>query len=214
MPRPPSNAQHLIIEAAYAVLAVQGFEAASIKEIAKAAGVAPGLVHYYFKNKEELLLAVLREASAKYTRQMQGLSVATPAEHLNEAALQEPKNRVEQQPEFYRLRFELFALGLRNPAITPGLAELLATGRQGIAHVLEASMRSVTAGGSPSHATASPGAAPLAPAPQADPQLAAALLLACFDGLALQQLADPTFDLAGAYQLLFRLAAPLVSNAR
>lgn len=182
-----SNTREQIIRGAYTVLAEQGFEAASIKEIAREAGVTPGLVHYHFTNKDELLLAVLREASAAYTRQMAQLGDSCPPAQLAGAALGEPRERVARQPEWYRLRYELFALGLRNPAIAPGLANLLDDGRSGIRNIL----------------------LKLSP-DQPDAHLAASILLACFDGLALQKLADPSFDLNGAYELLDRMASALL----
>ncbi|MBV8720318.1 MAG: helix-turn-helix transcriptional regulator, partial [Chloroflexi bacterium] len=49
-----------IVDAAFHVIAERGYAAASIKAIARAAGVAPGLVHYYFASKEDLLIEVLR----------------------------------------------------------------------------------------------------------------------------------------------------------
>src|SRR5215468_3593613 len=48
-----------IVEAAARVLARDGYAATSVKDIAAEAGVAPGLVHYYFKTKEELVAAAV-----------------------------------------------------------------------------------------------------------------------------------------------------------
>src|SRR5436309_15049875 len=50
-----------ILQAAFTVLARQGYENTSIKDIAEEAGVAQGLVHYHFKSKQQLVLAVLAE---------------------------------------------------------------------------------------------------------------------------------------------------------
>jgi TetR/AcrR family transcriptional regulator, transcriptional repressor of bet genes len=41
------------------VMSKRGYEGASIAEIAKAAKLTPGLVHYHFENKLEILLAAL-----------------------------------------------------------------------------------------------------------------------------------------------------------
>lgn len=60
----PSNTvarQKQIKDALLAVMAVQGFEAATILKIAKAAKLAPGVVHYHFASKEEILLALVRD---------------------------------------------------------------------------------------------------------------------------------------------------------
>src|SRR5215831_7655704 len=51
-----------IIEAAERVLARDGYAATSVKDIAAEAGVAPGLVHYYFKTKDELVVAAVTHA--------------------------------------------------------------------------------------------------------------------------------------------------------
>lgn len=39
------------------VMAAEGYDGASVQRIAKAAKMAPGLVHYHFKDKREILLA-------------------------------------------------------------------------------------------------------------------------------------------------------------
>src|SRR3989449_11347963 len=54
-----------ILHAAFTVLSRQGYENTSIKDIAEAAGVAQGLIHYYFKSKQQLVLAVLMAVCAK-----------------------------------------------------------------------------------------------------------------------------------------------------
>lgn len=47
-----------IIEAARALFTTQGYEATTIADVAKKAGIAVGTVYLYFKNKPELLYAV------------------------------------------------------------------------------------------------------------------------------------------------------------
>lgn len=56
-----------ILEAAAAVLGEKGYERATMKEIAIRAGIAPGTIYLYFKNKRELLLAI---ADALITQQV------------------------------------------------------------------------------------------------------------------------------------------------
>lgn len=43
------------------VMAERGYDGASISDVAKAAHLTPGLVHYHFRNKLEILLAVVTE---------------------------------------------------------------------------------------------------------------------------------------------------------
>jgi AcrR family transcriptional regulator len=172
-----------VIEAAYKLMSDKGYEKASIKDIANEAGIAPGLVHYYFRNKEEILTELLMAASNQYTHDMQRLQANVSSEYLAKAALYEPKERVERQPEWYKLRYELFALGLRNPNISQSVNVLLENARTGIADILQKVF------GSSREESAS----------------VAAILLACFDGLALQKLLNPEFDLDRAYSDLEKM---------
>lgn len=57
-PKPPSTRDRLV-EAARQLFLVKGYEATGIAEILREAGVNSGSLYYFFKTKEELLLAVL-----------------------------------------------------------------------------------------------------------------------------------------------------------
>ena len=48
-----------IVAALLEEISVTGYERASTKSIAARAGLAPGLIHYHFKSKEEILLALV-----------------------------------------------------------------------------------------------------------------------------------------------------------
>ncbi len=50
-----------LIKAAYKVVSRKGFYNFTIRDIAKEANLSNGLVHYYFKNKQDLLLSLLKE---------------------------------------------------------------------------------------------------------------------------------------------------------
>ena len=62
MPRPSNtNARRLqIIEAMMQVISENGYENASIQAIGKAAGLSSGLIHYHFKNKQEILIELIK----------------------------------------------------------------------------------------------------------------------------------------------------------
>ncbi|MEW6238888.1 MAG: TetR/AcrR family transcriptional regulator [Candidatus Omnitrophota bacterium] len=51
-----------ISRAATKIFAFQGFDGASIREIADAAGVTKPVLYYYFKNKEDLYIWLIRDA--------------------------------------------------------------------------------------------------------------------------------------------------------
>jgi AcrR family transcriptional regulator len=181
-----------IIAAASKVLAEKGYEATTLREISREAQAAPGLVHYYFGGKDELLVEVLQAAGQRFHQRMERLVQQVHAEQSLEAFLTQLYERVELEPEVYRLRYESFSLGLHNPLIEPRVRERLAQ-RRGelgsvIAKVLENSEGAEGAQRS-----------------SLDPTLLAALLLSIFDGLALQKIMDPTFDLEAAYHLLAQM---------
>ncbi|HEY3364831.1 MAG TPA: TetR/AcrR family transcriptional regulator [Symbiobacteriaceae bacterium] len=58
---PPPDRRQEILEAALQVFAQKGFATATNADIARAAGVTPAALYYYFPSKEELFKAVLRE---------------------------------------------------------------------------------------------------------------------------------------------------------
>jgi TetR/AcrR family transcriptional repressor of bet genes len=64
----PSNTEHRrqeIVLGLMAAMAEKGYEKASIQSIAKAAGLSSGLIHYHFKTKLEILIALMTELSSK-----------------------------------------------------------------------------------------------------------------------------------------------------
>jgi AcrR family transcriptional regulator len=59
-----------LTKAAYKVVAQKGYNDFTIKDIAAEAGLSTGLVHYYFKNKEDLLFKLLKEMNANLKEQL------------------------------------------------------------------------------------------------------------------------------------------------
>jgi TetR/AcrR family transcriptional regulator, transcriptional repressor of bet genes len=60
----PSNTEERrqqIVQGLLRVMAERGYERASIAEIARAAGLTPGLVHYHFTEKQEVLLTLVEQ---------------------------------------------------------------------------------------------------------------------------------------------------------
>lgn len=66
MPRPSNTVERRaqIVEGLRQAMAVHGYERASVQAVARAAGLSPGLVHYHFANKEEILLALVESLMA------------------------------------------------------------------------------------------------------------------------------------------------------
>jgi TetR/AcrR family fatty acid metabolism transcriptional regulator len=67
MPRPRSDdKRRRILEAAIRVFARKGYYGARVSEIARRAGVADGTIYLYFKNKEDVLVALFDEVMAEH----------------------------------------------------------------------------------------------------------------------------------------------------
>jgi AcrR family transcriptional regulator len=69
-----------LIEAALVVFAHKGVDGASVKDIAAAAAVTPGLLYHYFDSKEDLVAAVLEERG--FSAQLRALLI----EHADQPA--------------------------------------------------------------------------------------------------------------------------------
>ena len=175
-----------ILAAAYSVLSQRGIEQTTIKEVARLAGVAPGLVHYYFASKDLLLQEVLQVAGQRYATLIEQM-LTLPPRKLAKEFLQEPHTRVAEEPQWYRFRYELLAIGLHNEALTPSARMMLEKGRECIARVIQR----ITGTG-------------------AGVEELSAVLMSCFDGLAIQKIIDPSFDIDRAHKTLQKLVRPVL----
>ena len=62
-PKVVEDRREQIIDAAMRVFAQKGYSNATNKDIAREAGITPGLIYYYFESKEALLYAILEARS-------------------------------------------------------------------------------------------------------------------------------------------------------
>ena len=60
-----------IVDGLQQVMAERGYARASITAIGKAAGLSPGLVHYHFGSKQEVLLALVDRLSARLEERLE-----------------------------------------------------------------------------------------------------------------------------------------------
>jgi TetR/AcrR family transcriptional repressor of bet genes len=67
MPRPSNTEERRqqLVEALLRVMAERGYEGASVGAVARAAGLSPGLVHYHFADKQEMLLALVEQLAGR-----------------------------------------------------------------------------------------------------------------------------------------------------
>lgn len=75
-----------ILDAATKIFAEKGFARATIKEIARVAGIADGTIYIYFKNKEELMLGLMHRINQSDQRADDFAQAATqPTEEFSGA---------------------------------------------------------------------------------------------------------------------------------
>lgn len=177
-----------ILQAAFRALSRGGYENTSVKDIAEEAGVAQGLVHYYFRSKQALVLAVLAMCCAK----MQLPEGGDPA-HDALSAFEVFKAMLRDRHDAHRLYIELIGVGLHDPEVGAGVLEFVREDRGKV----ETIAREVLATGE-------------LPSDQA-PAIAGAVWGGCL-GIMIQQLVDPKFDAEAAVDALAALALAAVKH--
>ncbi|HEV7677866.1 MAG TPA: TetR/AcrR family transcriptional regulator [Candidatus Dormibacteraeota bacterium] len=180
------RARH-IAEAAAAVMSRNGYGGTTMKDIAAEAQVAPGLIHYYFDSKEDLLLAVVRmlcEEMRQEAREAFAASSGAAPIARAWATLQTAQTNIADKPDRQRLMFECIALAMSEPRVREQLIELYVD------------LLDTTSGMVDELNTQVP--TPL-PVPARD---FAAVIVAAIDGITLQQLIDPSRDAAALYRAL------------
>jgi AcrR family transcriptional regulator len=186
-----------IVDAAARVMSRKGFGGTTMKDIAAEAGITPGLIHYYFDSKEDLLLAVTLSLCAQMKRDAEEAFAATgdaPPIARAWAALEATKAHL-ARPEQQRLFLETTTLALSEPHVREHLAALYENLIDSSAAMVEELNRQVPT--------------PL-PVPPRD---FAAVILAAIDGLALQKLIDPSRDEEALYRAFGFLLLSCLSSS-
>jgi AcrR family transcriptional regulator len=196
-PSAQQRARH-IAEAAAAVMSRKGYAGTTMKDIAAEAQVAPGLIHYYFDSKEDLLLAVVRmlcEEMRQQARDAFAASSGAPPMARAWAALQSAQDQLAGKPDRQRLMYETVALAMSEPRVREQLIELYVD------------LLDTTTGMVDELSTQVPTAMPI---PHRD---FAAVIVAAIDGIVLQQLVDPSRDAAALFRALgFVLLSSVASS--
>ncbi|HKI09797.1 MAG TPA: TetR/AcrR family transcriptional regulator [Nitrososphaeraceae archaeon] len=100
-----------IINAAVKVLAVKGYDNATIADISDAAGVSRGLPHYYFKDKEDLAVKALEFSTYEMIRTSVSRLRGESVEELVEEIIKIHKENMQEHPAFYAFLFEMWSAG-------------------------------------------------------------------------------------------------------
>jgi AcrR family transcriptional regulator len=144
--RPRSDAKaQAILEAARTCLGERGYAATTIAEIATEAGVSRGLLHYYFKSKEELLAQVVRTSTEAQLEMMAAMFAQSETAHdLATGLANGLRAIVESDPTYINLALELWTVARESPLVARELEDLYRRFREAIRENLaEAAMRGV-----------------------------------------------------------------------
>lgn len=177
-------------------VAERGTAGSTFDEVARAAGVSRGLLHYYFGTKERLLVEVVRHECEVRSAALGGtLAQARSAEDVVAALVASLEDVARNDPAFVTLLFELFVLSRRHADVAVEFAELLARLRAQVAAVLGAKQAD--------------GVLVLG----AEPDAVADVIFSLGDGMLLRMLADAERDFGPAIAAGVQCVRALVHDA-
>ena len=166
-----------IVDAMRTSVGERGTAGSTFDQVARAAGVSRGLLHYYFGTKEQLLVEVVRrDSDVRLSLLDEQLAEARTADDFVAGLVAQLDDLVRNDPGFVTLIFELFTLSRRNEEIAAEFAELLRKQRARLSDLLSAKEAE--------------GVLRLRAAPEA----VVDVIFALGDGVAMRMLAEPERD--------------------
>jgi len=168
-----------------------GYHNFSMQDVARAAGVSKGIIHYYFLNKDELMMSVLDKVAGDIERVLSADMQTTedPAKKM-EVFIKICFDVVKNTKEYYQVNMDFWTQINQKPEVRSVIAKHYAQFRQTASSVIEDGMKS--------------GAFR-----KTDPQEHAAFIIATIDGVSLQWLFDESvFD----YENMVKTASSLIMN--
>ena len=174
-----------IVEAMRTSVATRGIAGSTFDQVARAAGVSRGLLHYYFGTKERLLVEVVRRECDVRIEQLElQIASATSAEDVVAALVESFEDFLREPPADVAIFYELMTLAQRNDDIASELAEL---GRRTRSHLAQA-LRSADEAGILQL--------------RAEADVVATFLFALADGVAVRRLSEPELDIGPTSELV------------
>lgn len=113
--------RNAILDSAMNVFAEKGLHAATVSNVAEAAGLAKGTLYIYFESKDALTTAIVNRHFASISQQILG---GGPCETLD-AFLQKLQRTMDvpaEQAAFYRVFFEVFGPSFASDSFTKNVA--------------------------------------------------------------------------------------------
>ena len=166
-----------IVEAMRASVGLRGAAGSTFDQVAQAAGVSRGLLHYYFGSKERLLVEVVRhDADLRIHTLEERLRGAGSIDAIAEALVTPLREYVHEEPGWHAVIHEMLSAARRNDEIRDELSDLYRRVRGELAAALSEKEAD--------------GIVKL----RAEAEAVASVFLALADGLEVQILSDPGWD--------------------
>lgn len=190
-PARQSETRDKLIDAALAVVARVGLGETNVKAIAQEAGVAPGLVHYHFQNKDEVLLAAVERAGAIYVAALDSIIESNRADTIYQAYLDYARGSLAEHRPLFALRLGLATRAIHDAELGERLARGDAEINRRVARIIAC------------HAGRD--------GPDEDDLLEATMVKAAFEGMMLAWLSRPGFSIEAS---LDRFATAMRNSRR
>jgi AcrR family transcriptional regulator len=127
-----------LTKAAYKVVAQKGYNDFTIKDIAEEAGLSTGLVHYYFKNKEELLFTLLKEMNSNLRYNLKkALTELTEPKDKMMAFCDEAFELVDKEKAYFHVLIDFWARINHDARIRQANVKLFQSYRDEISSIIE-----------------------------------------------------------------------------
>jgi AcrR family transcriptional regulator len=200
----PDQTKDRIVDAAYRTLVKRGYHETSMKDIAAEAGVAPGLAHYYFETKEDLLVAAIEHGCEPVLRvwEAAGMNLSGPfpedADPMAFARMgfELAKAELKTYGGLFLLTFDMFGVGLHNPKIAGAVRHFIEERRTFIARITQGVIAS------------------MAEPPVASADAIAAAIWGSLHGIFLQKVTNPDFDADAAIDALSEMTIAFATRPR
>jgi AcrR family transcriptional regulator len=114
-----------LVDAAYDIIAEQGFEGLRTRDVANRAGLNISTLHYYFESKENLVRSVAQRLLSEFKSTQDPEAAAMGAVEQLHKTLSDQDALMSMHPSTYVVVNELFTRSLRDAKLRPVVRELL-----------------------------------------------------------------------------------------
>ena len=126
-----------IVWALYQCLAEQGHEKVTIKTIAARAGLPHGVIHYYFKSKEDIISDLAQAVVDRYSRRLEALLVSAESDQEEVSlALDFAVNELIFNRSLNRVFFNLIQMAFERETLHRVMTDMFRAYRQRLVEVL------------------------------------------------------------------------------